>query len=135
MKEQTRALLNKAGENLDASKDLIRGDHYEIAASRAYYTMFYAAEALLFEEGLEFSSHSAIHGAFGERFAKTGRLNPTFHRYLLDAYRARQSADYDAPADVSRGDAETLVSRAEEFIRAAMQLLSGGGAGQVGERS
>jgi uncharacterized protein (UPF0332 family) len=134
MKEQTKALLEKARENLEASDDLIRGDYYEIAASRAYYTMFYAAEALLVEEGFEFSSHSAVHGAFGERFAKTGRLDPALHRFLLDAYRARQSADYDAPADVSREDAETLVSRAGEFIRAAMQLLGGGGASQVGEQ-
>ena len=134
MKEQSQALLDKAGENLEASKDLIRGGHYEIAASRAYYTMFYGAEALLLEEGFEFSSHSAVHGAFGERFAKTGRLDPAFHRFLLDAYRARQSADYDAPADVSREDAETLVSRAGEFIRAATHLLGGSGAGLVGER-
>jgi transposase InsO family protein len=89
---------------------------------------------LLLEEGSEFSSHSAVHAAFGERFAKTGRVNPAFHRYLLDAHRARQSADYDAPADVSRDDAETLVSRAEEFLRAVKQLLSGGDAGQAAER-
>jgi len=51
MKEQSQALLTKASDNLAASKNLIRGSHYEIAASRAYYTMFYAAEALLLDEG------------------------------------------------------------------------------------
>lgn len=123
MKEQSRALLGKADENLKAANDLIRDRHYEIAASRAYYTMFYATEALLLEEGLEFSSHGAVHGALGERFTRTGRIDVKFHRYLLDAYRARQSADYDAPADVSQEDAKTLVERAEEFLRVARQCL------------
>ena len=35
------------------------------AASRAYYAMFYAAEALLQSRGLAFSKHSAVHAAFG----------------------------------------------------------------------
>lgn len=33
---------------------------YDFAVSRAYYTMFYVAEALLDQEGLSFSSHAAI---------------------------------------------------------------------------
>jgi len=123
MKAQSAALLDKAAENLSAARDLIHGNHCEIAASRAYYAMFYAAEAVLLEDGAEFSSHGAVHGAFGERLAKTERVDPKFHRYLLDAYRARQSVDYDAPADIRPEDAETLVQRAQEFVRAVRQVL------------
>lgn len=124
MKDQTEALLAKAAENLLASQDLLRSRHPEIAVSRSYYAMFYAAEALLVEENLEFSSHGAVHGAFGERFAKTNRLDQKFHRYLLDAYRVRQSADYDAPADISQADAEVIVQRAGEFIEVCKHLLA-----------
>ncbi|MGH7207603.1 MAG: HEPN domain-containing protein, partial [Nitrospiraceae bacterium] len=53
MKGQTEALLAKATENLLASQDLLRSGHPEIAVSRSYYTMFYAAEGALVEEGLE----------------------------------------------------------------------------------
>jgi len=67
-----------------------------------------------------------VHGAFGERFAKTGRLDPKFHRYLLDAYRARQSADYEAPAEISQADAEVVVQRAAEFIEAIKGWLASG---------
>ena len=79
VREASRALLDKALESLAASRDLVSTRHFEVAASRAYYAMFYAAEAVLLEEGLEFSSHGAVHGAFGERFASTGRLS-TFAR-------------------------------------------------------
>lgn len=123
MKEQTQALLDKAVRNLTATHDLIRQGHFEIAASRAYYAVFYAAEAALLEEGLEFSSHGAVQGAFGECFVKNGRLDPKLHRYLLDAFRARQSADYDAPADITEQDVRILVDRTEEFIRSIERHL------------
>ena len=61
------------------------------------------------------SSHGAVHGAFGDRLAKSGRLNPKLHRYLLDAYRVRQSADYDAPADISEEDARPPSQTDPEF--------------------
>ena len=123
MKEQTRALLEKARENVAACEDLLRTNHFEIVVSRAYYAMFYIAEALLIEEGEEFSSHGAVQGAFGRIFAKSGRIDPKFHRYLIDAYRERQAADYDAPAEVGREEAETFLNRAKEFLERAYQYL------------
>lgn len=124
MRAQSAALLDKAAENLRAAQDLIRGQHSEVAVSRAYYAMFYAAEAVLLEQGVEFSSHGGVHGAFGEHFAKTGRIDPKFHRYLIDGFRARQSVDYDAPADMTREDAETLLQRAREFVLAIQHLMN-----------
>lgn len=123
MKAQTKAFLDKAKENVDACEDLIRTGHFEIAASRAYYAMFYTASALLAEEGEDLSSHGAVQSAFGQRFAKTGRLDAKYHRYLIDAYRERQAADYDAPAEVSQQDAENLTNQAKEFLTAARELL------------
>lgn len=123
MKDATRALLDKAAENLAACRDLIADGHFEVAVSRAYYAMFYAAEAALLEEDLEFSSHGAVHGAFGERLVKAGRLDPELHRHLLDGFRARQSADYEAPADVSEQDARILVERTAEFLGAVTRFL------------
>ena len=52
--EQT-ALLRKAQASLDAARALHSLRFYDFAASRAYYTMFYIAEAMLLEEGLSFS--------------------------------------------------------------------------------
>ena len=42
---------------------------YDIAVSRAYYAMFYCAEALLDADGLAFSSHAAVVSGFGLHFA------------------------------------------------------------------
>ncbi len=68
--------MQKAHENIAAAEVLLQENFPEIAASRAYYAMFYIAEILLFSKGLTFSSHSAVISAFGKEFAKTGLLIP-----------------------------------------------------------
>jgi len=37
--------------------------------------MFYVAEALLFEKGMQFRQHSGVHASFGEQFVKSGAMN------------------------------------------------------------
>jgi uncharacterized protein (UPF0332 family) len=67
---EIRALLDKDRQSLDAA-DLLRGrDYPDFAASRAYYAMFYAAEALLASLGQSYSSHAATQAAFGLATAK-----------------------------------------------------------------
>ena len=51
MKEQTRKLLDKSAHAIRAARLLLENDETDFAAGRAYYAMFYAAEALLCEEG------------------------------------------------------------------------------------
>jgi uncharacterized protein (UPF0332 family) len=66
MKQQIKVILDKAGSSLEASKLLARQGYLDFAASRAYYAMFYTAEALLLQRGLSFSSHSAVIAAYGK---------------------------------------------------------------------
>ena len=47
MTAEQAALLEKAKSSLDASVLLLERDFYDFAASRAYYVMFYVAEAIL----------------------------------------------------------------------------------------
>jgi uncharacterized protein (UPF0332 family) len=103
--DETQALRDKARENLRAANLLRREDFLDIAASRVYFAMFYAAEALLLSGGHSLSSHSAVIAAFGREFAKTQRLDARFHRYLIDAQHLRQSGDYstDTPVTAERG--------------------------------
>jgi len=47
MKSESVELLEKAEENIQAGDILIKARFFEIAVSRAYYAIFYIAEALL----------------------------------------------------------------------------------------
>jgi len=48
--------LERAETNLKAAKDLLEKSYYDIAASRAYYSAFYGASALLLSEGIDTTS-------------------------------------------------------------------------------
>jgi uncharacterized protein (UPF0332 family) len=63
-------LLEKARNSLQAAKLLIENNLADIAVTRAYYTMFYCAQAFLLSKNLSFSSHSAVISAFGREFVK-----------------------------------------------------------------
>jgi len=119
---EQRALLHKAGESLQAARLLQANGQHGFAASRAYYAMFYLAEALLLGEGLTFSKHGAVHAAFGQRFAKTGVVPTEFHRYLIRALEVRHLGDY-ALSPVSESDAQEQIARAEEFLKLAEGML------------
>src|SRR5262245_22755628 len=88
--EQT-ALLQKARDSLRGAKLLATNGLYDFAASRAYYVMFYVAEALLLGQGLSFSTHAAAIAAFGQRFA--GFDHGVGHKMkVLGSYRIRAVA-------------------------------------------
>jgi uncharacterized protein (UPF0332 family) len=110
------ALIKKAQESLRAARLLAKDTLYNFAASRAYYAMFYVAQAFLLEEKLAYSKHSAVISAFGQRFAKTGRVPASFHRYLIEAQESRNIGDYDTGPGLSRDEAAEQIVRAKEFI-------------------
>lgn len=123
MTPETQGLLDKARESLAAAQTLLETMHPGFAASRAYYAMFYAAEALLLEKGMAFSKHGAVIAAFGRYFAKTGELDPKFHMYLLNAFDQRQLGDYEVREKVSEKTANELIQCAGEFIKSAETYL------------
>ena len=122
-------LLSKAHQKLSASRDLLRQGHPEDAVSRAYYVMFFVAEAFLDGEGLRFSSHAAVISAFGRLFAKTGRVPAEFHRYLKEAQEDRTGADYGETYSVSPEEAEDHVQKAARFLELAGDLIGPSEAG------
>ncbi len=123
MTSEQDALLLKARVSLDAARLLESQRFYNFAVSRAYYTMLYTAEALLLEDELAFSKHSAVIAAFGQNFAKTERAPQKFHRYLIQGMDSRNVGDYDIHAHLSAADAAEQIARAEEFLAFAQESL------------
>jgi len=117
-------LLRQAFDSLAAAKILDAQGYHGFAASRAYYTMFYIAEALLLGQGLAFSRHSAVHAGFGEHFVKTGVVPPQFHRYLIRGMEVRHTGDYGrGRTTVTPREASQQIAHAEEFFALAQGLI------------
>jgi uncharacterized protein (UPF0332 family) len=121
---EQQALLDKARRSIEAAQSLIQQKFYDFAVSRAYYAMFYVAEALLDQEGLSFSSHAAVISAFGQHLARPGKIPTEFHRQLIDAQAQRTRADYDLQSELSQTDAEIIVGQAQAFLETALQKLA-----------
>jgi uncharacterized protein (UPF0332 family) len=123
MTQEQEALLTKARETLRATKLLAANHLLDSAASRAYYTMFHLAGALLLGKGLTFSKHGSLLGAFGLHLVKSGEVDAKFHRYLIDAQDNRIKGDYGVESNLTQAQVETMVAQAEEFLAMTEQLL------------
>ncbi len=123
MTEDQLDLLLKAYDSISAAKLLMNGGYPGYAASRAYFAMFYIAEAFLEGEGMSFSKHSAVISAFGREFANSGKVPVEFHRFLMEAQELRHSGDYATHSTVTSEQAQEQINRAEKFLKLAEQLI------------
>ena len=123
MKPEVQELMDKAVRSLKTAEKILKDGEVDFAGSRAYYAMFYVAEALLLQRDLSFSSHSAVTANFGKEFAKTGILNPKFHNYLIKAQDRRNIGDYAIGNHLTQQEVREMLAWAKEFIKAAESYL------------
>lgn len=123
MSEVIEPLLEQSRESLNGARYLLEGHFYAFAASRAYYAMFYAAQAMLAAIGVTPSSHRETKGQFGFHFARLGRIDPRFHEMLIQSFEDRQDADYRNPLKITEAIAKERVAQAEEFLDMARAFI------------
>ena len=92
--KEIQELLDKAHRSLLAAEILYTRRDYDFAVSRAYYGMFYAAQALLLSRDIRRSKHSAIIAAFNEQFVKSGEVPTRLFQQLRDGFEDRVEGDY-----------------------------------------
>jgi uncharacterized protein (UPF0332 family) len=55
---------------------------------------------------------------------KTGIFDPQYHRWLLNAFDQRIEGDYGIDVVVVADDAQKLIERAKDFLKAAIVYLT-----------
>jgi uncharacterized protein (UPF0332 family) len=106
-----------------ANLDFKDGD-YDSTASRCYYAMFHAADALLSTKGHRPKSHKGTIALLGEHFIKRRELAASLGESLRKAYELRQRGDYELTEDVDREEAERMLGAASEFIQGVEDALA-----------
>jgi len=106
-----------------ATRNLADG-FYGSAVDRAYYAIFYAANALLATRGMARSKGSEVVGAFREHFVKSGLIEKEYSRIYGRIMDNRHVGDYEiqlsidaAVAQGDIGDARRFVERVERFLQ------------------
>ncbi len=121
--DEVQANLDRAEKSLEAARELIPGGYFDFAASRAYYAAFYGATAVLLNEGIELSKHSAVIASIHQKFIKTGRLDKEQGKILNWLFELRSVGDYGGITHVTREEVEQAIQAAEKFIAAIKSLV------------
>lgn len=121
---EQQALLEKANLSLPDAEVLAGEGMFSFAVSRAYYAMFYTAEALLLARGLSYSRHSAVIAAFGREFVKTGLVSSDHHQDLIEGQDQRNVGDYDIMTFATAEQAEAQLDRARRFVATGESVLA-----------
>jgi len=120
---ELRDLIGKAERFLHTAEYVLGTEDYDSCASRAYYAMFFMAEAVLLTKQLTSSSHRGVISLFGEHFVKTGVFEKHLGSTLNLAYRQRIIGDYRADRSVTKEEAEELLEAAQDFVEKVKSYL------------
>lgn len=120
---EIKLYIERARTALQQSRDNLNLSYYDVASSRAYYAMFYAATALLLSQGISRSKHSGVHSAFGQHFVKSGLFEPEYSQMLVNAFRLRLDSDYEITPTSTKASAENILHDAEKFLERAKVYL------------
>lgn len=121
-RDEVRQLLEKARRSLRSARNLLEDGDHDFSISRAYYAMFYAAQAALLAREIVRSKHSAVIAAFGENLVKPGLVDRAQHDALRGAFTDRGEAEY-ARAFPVRSHVEERLSQAAAFVATVTDLL------------
>ena len=120
---QIKLYVDRAWVAVQESRDILDLGYHNVAVSRAYYAMFYAATALLTSQGISRSKHSGVHSAFGQYFVKPGLIEPEYSRMLVNTFRLRLDSDYEVSLTLNKTSAEDTLRDAEQFVERAETYL------------
>jgi len=126
-KEAVYELLRKAEQRLVAARYLLEKGFCEDSANRAYYSMFFAATALLLTRGITVRTHRGLIATFGSEFVQTGFIDPEFGKVLRIAEELREEVDYSISRVLLIEEVQAVVDDAERFleeIREKIRLLT-----------
>ena len=98
-----------------ATHNLADGFHGS-AVNRAYYAIFYAANALLATQGLSRSKHSGVIAAFRRYFVKPGFIEIEYGDIYGRVMDDRHISDYDVEMPIEPERAQTDLEDAHRFV-------------------
>ncbi len=116
-------LMEKARNRLKAAHYLFENGFYEDSVSRAYYSMFLAAKALLLKKNITAKTHRGVISKFGLEFINKNVIEEYYGKALRIAEELREEADYSIYRKISREEAESVIKDAEKFLERIEKAL------------
>ena len=115
--------IKNARQMLEVAAHNLADGFYGSAINRAYYAIFYAANALLTIQGLSRSKHSGVIATFRQHFVKPGFIEVEFSRIYGRVMDNRHVSDYEIQVPVEAEAAERDLRDARRFVERVEQFL------------
>ena len=118
----TKALEMAAVKN-ERAIDLFENDFYEESIVASYTSMFQAARALLFHDGVIEKSHACVVAYLKEHYSST--LGPDKINWL-DTYRLERHESFYGleKSNIDEDEAKDALEKSEKFLETVQQILS-----------
>ncbi|MFH8080518.1 MAG: HEPN domain-containing protein [Candidatus Aenigmatarchaeota archaeon] len=123
-KDIIKGEIEKAEKRLSAAKLLLSKDLIEDAANRIYYSLFYAAKAMLNAIGYDAKTHAGLISEFGSKIVKEKKADKKMGKILRKSFELRESADYYLNVVIEKDEVELLIKEAEYFIKEAKKFVN-----------
>jgi len=108
---------------LDARLLQENGGSPSSVVNRAYYSIFYAALALLVTVNVEPTKHAGVLAKFDEFFIRQGVFPKEMSKIIHHAFDMRQAGDYQKSKVITAEQAAQVLDLAEEFVKKAEEKL------------
>jgi uncharacterized protein (UPF0332 family) len=125
--EEVDAYLSKARQCLDEAHQIAAIGLLNVASRSAYYALFHAAEALIFNQtGKIAKTHSGVRAEFARLVRNLPSIDSTLPSLLTQAYKYKDDADYSIRIDVaiSADEVTSLMLRCARFIKVICGAVS-----------
>jgi uncharacterized protein (UPF0332 family) len=122
-KAMSKLYMDKECEDLQEARDNQK-QHPNVSVTRAYYSMFYAAQSALVAHGIAgLRRHEGVNSNFGEHFVKSRKFPKEVAKLMGDAENARYKADYSPEIKFAPQNAKKYIDNAEKFVDSVKKML------------
>lgn len=116
--------MQKALQTAEEARILFENGKYNGAMNRIYYSIFYAASALLILDGLSSAKHSGTISLFLQNFVKNNRVPEATGMFLKEAFKHRSRGDYDDFAEFSESQIGTALEQLDKHLSSIQELMT-----------
>ena len=116
--------MKKAYETFEEIGILAAANRWSGAASRLYYAVFHAVNALFINDGLQAVRHNGSHTLFSLHYIKTGKLPTEYGRFYNQLQTLREKSEYNSFFDATQQDVEEAQLPARQLIDAIARIVA-----------
>lgn len=115
--------IEKAKASLVDAVDVSSIKKWSLAANRLYYALYYAATALLINDGHITRTHSGMISLVSLHYVQNGKLSKEEGKLLKRIFDLRQESDYDDFIDADETDITTYLPMVSTLVDRLISMI------------